>query len=241
MRRLRDGGCGVPARGSALAGAAALGRGNGALRGGAWINRKLPHLGGGGQGINRQLPHLGDAGQGINRQLPHLGDAGRGINRQLPHLGDAGRGILAWFAALAARLRKVVVCNGDWQRVVASETVMGLNHLPACGVFLDPPYGPLRTANLYTHDDTGLPSQVRDWCASHGTDSRLRIVLAGYAGDGNETLVERHGWRDLSAIPKRKGAGYGNQSGAQGNGANRQRERLWLSPGCADPDQRQLF
>jgi DNA adenine methylase len=134
----------------------------------------------------------------------------------------------------------VVVCSGDWSRVVASDTVMGLTHLPQCGVFLDPPYGAARTADIYTHDDVGLHHAVRDWCAAHGGDPRLRIVLAGYAGDGNETLAA-DGWRELSAIPKRRGAGYGNRTGAAGNGANRQRERLWLSPHCLNPDQRELF
>jgi DNA adenine methylase len=89
---------------------------------GELVNRKMPHLGDAGRGINRKMPHLGDAGRGINRQMPHLGNAGQGINRQMPHLGDAGRGIEDWFAALAARLRRVRVCNGGWERVL-SESV----------------------------------------------------------------------------------------------------------------------
>ena len=60
----------------------------------------------------------GTAGQGVNRQLPHMGDAGRGVNRQLPHMGNAGRGVMGWFEALAARLRRVRVACGDFERVL---------------------------------------------------------------------------------------------------------------------------
>ena len=59
----------------------------------------------------RQLVHLGDAGVGINRQLVDLGNAGRGINRQMVSLGR-------YMMDLSARLRNVLVCCGDWSRVV---------------------------------------------------------------------------------------------------------------------------
>lgn len=176
-----------------------------------------------------------DAGRGINRQLPHLGNAGQGINRQV------ASPVADWFAALSARLRRVVMCCGDWSRVVASDTVLALNHLPSAGVFLDPPYGAGRMAGLYGHDDASLPAVVRAWCAERGADPRIRIVLAGYADDGHAELVARHGWREISTIPKRNGSGYGNRTGAAGSGANRQKERLYLSPACHDPDQRTLF
>ena len=192
----------------------------------------------------RKLPHLGDAGRGINRKLPHLGDAGRGINRQLPHLGDAGRGesIRAWFCSLADRLRRVVVCSGDWKRLVNSETVMGhnLSGSKIVGIFLDPPYGATRTANLYRVDSADVAADVAAWCLDNGADRRKRIVLAGYAADANEAL-QAAGWHEREDIKKRNGAGYGNQTGADGNGKNRQRERLWLSPGCLAMDQGALF
>ncbi len=175
----------------------------------------------------------GNAGQGINRKLPHLGDAGRGINRQ-------GVAIRAWFAALAERLRKVVVCAGDWSRVVASDTVLGITHCGSVGVFLDPPYGGDRTMGVYTHDCADVFGAVVAWCREHGRDGRKRIVLAGYAGDGGEALLPL-GWRECSAIPKRNGAGYANRTGAAGNGANRQRERLYLSPACHALRQAELF
>lgn len=175
----------------------------------------------------------GDAGRGIKRALPHLGNTGRGINRQ-------GVAISAWFDALSERLRRVVVCNGDWSRVVASDTALGLNHCAAVGVFLDPPYGGDRTMGVYTHDCADVYRDVLAWCREHGGDARKRIVLAGYAGDGNEVLVWL-GWRESSAIPKLSGAGYANRTGAEGNGANRQRERLWLSPACHALRQAELF
>jgi hypothetical protein len=172
---------------------------------------------------------VSNAGRGINRQMPHLGDAGRGINRQMPHLGDAGQGevIRAWFRALAARLRRVVVLGGDWRRALASDTASGVKQCGAVGVFLDPPYaGAERTAALYRCDGADVAAEVRAWCLTAGRDARYRIILAGYAGEGHEAL-EAAGWRATAALPKLRGAGYGNQGAAI---ANRQREMLWLSP-----------
>jgi hypothetical protein len=194
----------------------------------AWIGSGW--CSGAGPWVWRAGKWVGDAGQGINRKMPHLGNAGRGINRQMPHLGNAGQGagIRAWFQRLAARLRRVVVLAGDWERALASDTASGMKQCGAVGVFLDPPYATAeRTAGLYTHDENGVAERVRAWCLTAGRDARYRIILAGYQGEGHEAL-EQAGWRQTAAIPKRRGAGYGNQGDAI---TNRARETLWLSPG----------
>ncbi len=179
----------------------------------------------------QQLPHLGDAGRGVHRpsqQLPHLGNAGMGVHRpsqQLPHLGNAGRGeIHEYFALIAARLRRVRVCCGDWSRVCGPTPTVkqGLT-----GVFLDPPYDQTqRDAKLYAIE-TSVSAEVRKWCLENGNDKRLRIALCGYEGEGHEEL-EAHGWTVLNW--KAKG-GYSSQ-GSQAE-QNCRRERIWFSPHCA--------
>ena len=203
--------------------------------------RKRPHLGTAGQGVNRKRPHLGDAGQGVNRKLPHLGNAGRGVNRQPPHLGTAGRAgfnnleyrpnVLDYFEALAARLRDVRVCCGDWSRVC---TTGALSFGAKVGVFLDPPYlGDVRTADLYAVDDHTISHEVREWCLANGDNPRHRIVLAGYGPEHDHLIPDT--WRRINWSSS---AAYSTTKSAErqdGNHANRHTEVLWLSPHCVNP------
>jgi len=179
----------------------------------------------------------GDAGQGVNRQLPHLGDAGQGVNRQLPHLGNAGQGVMIYFQSLAARLRRVRVCCGDWSRVVTDgATAYG----ESVGVFLDPPYlGDVRAADLYRVDDHTISVAVRDWAIAHGDDRRLRIVLAGYWQEHAAAMPDS--WRS-ERYSANKSFGTRNAVGSgAGNDANRHNEALWYSAGCRKPQQAHLF
>lgn len=179
----------------------------------------------------QQLPHLGDQGMGIDRpsqQRPHLGDQGRGIDRpsqQLPHLGNQGRGeIYPYFALLAARLRRVRVCCGDWERVCGPTPTVkqGLT-----AVFLDPPYSAEadRDESLYSVEDLSVAHRVRKWCLDRGEDERIRIALCGYEGEHEE--LESAGWR---VVAWKARGGYGAQGG--GDNANADRERIWFSPFC---------
>ena len=178
-----------------------------------------------GTGPHRKRPHLGNAGQGVNRQCPHLGNAGQGVNRQRPHLGNAGQGVYDYFQALAARLRRVRVCCGDWARVVTNGAT---SHGGTVGVFLDPPYlGDVRTSDLYSVDDHTIAHAVREWALSKGDDPRFRIVLAGYE-DEHEALIPPT-WRRIAYSAN---AAYNSHAGGGKNKDNRHKERLWLSPHC---------
>ena len=176
---------------------------------------------GAGRGINRQLPHLGSAGQGINRKLPHLGDAGQGIRRKLPHL-SAGRGINRggggdWGAhTIAARLRRVRVCCGDWRRVVTPVAAEG-GQRGSVGVFLDPPYTDA-SGEFYAVGDGSVWSEAAAW-ATDEADPDWRIVLAGYSG----MWTPPRGW-STTVIPAARG-GYQH-------GARSLTECLWASPSC---------
>ena len=202
--------------------------------GSGWCSVQLPHLGNAGKGVNRQLPHLGNAGKGVNRQLPHLGNAGTGVHRKLPHLGNAGTvcvedaasgtspDLLAYMNQLAARLRRVRVCCGDWSRVLGPSVTFkhGIT-----GVFLDPPYADTaeRTDGLYSSDCTQVAHAVRKWAVENGNNHDLRIALCGYEGEHQMPgSWERVHW-------KAKG-GYGSQSSTPNKNATK--ERIWFSPHC---------
>ena len=181
---------------------------------GLGVNRKLPHMGGG-KGVNRKRPHLGNAGRGVKRQLPHLGDAGRGVNR------TNNGSLSAYMAALAERLRQVLVCCGDWSRIV---TPGALAYGDTVGILLDPPYNlDMRNAELYNHETRGLSDEVRAWALANGDNPRYRIILCGY--DGEHAMP---GWR---VVEWKAGASYQTANSAGQNG-NRHKERLWISPHC---------
>ena len=195
--------------------------------------RQLPHLGDAGRGVNRKLPHLGDAGQGVNRQLPHLGNAGRGVNRQLPHLGNRSNDkpgreenvddLTAYFQSLAARLRRVRVCCGDWTRVV---TDGALAYGDTVGVFLDPPYqGDVRAKDLYRVENYDISNAVREWAIKAGENPRYRIVLAGYEAEHQASMPAS--WR---VIAYSANVAYQSAKANGSNSSNRHNERLWLSP-----------
>lgn len=210
------------------------------LTGTQGINRKRPHLADGGRGVNRQLPHLGDSGQGLNRpsqygvarQTRRLTSKGQGINRQLPFIGNGGRGVhraheglFAYMHELAARLRHVRVCCGDWSRIV---TTGALNYGSTVGVFLDPPYSDKaeRTSKLYAVDDLNVAHDVREWCIANGDNPRYRIVLCGYEDEHAMPST----WRKIVYSANKA---YGSSNSENGlNKLNRHKERLWYSPHC---------
>jgi len=196
---------------------------------------QLLHLGTTGQGVNRKRLHLGNTGRGVNRQLLHLGNTGRGVNRQLLHLGNTGRGGLhEYLHALSGRLRRVRVCCGDWSRVCGPTPTVkqGLT-----AVFLDPPYSGEagRTADIYAKDCNQVAHDVRAWCLENGNDTRLRIALCGYEGEGHEAL-EAAGW---DVVAWKAHGGYGAGKDASGD-VNKLRERIWFSPHCLSAKQSAL-
>lgn len=176
----------------------------------------------------------------LDGQLVHLGDAGRGVSRRRIHLGHAGHGVsapaadlLPWFRALQARLRRVRVCCGDWQRMLGPSVTH--NH-GLTGIVLDPPYSTEegRAMRLYAEDSGTVAHDVRAWCLANGQHPLLRIVLCGY-GDVHDELLTQ-GWRKVAW--KAQG-GMGNTGQGRGR-ANAHRERLWISPHCLRPEHTQL-
>jgi len=194
-------------------------------------NYKRPHLGNAGKGVHRQRPHLSDAGIGIHRQLPYLRHYGEGIHQQRPNLMHHGEGIFSksmtsleeYFELLQARLRRVRICCGSWERVLGPTPTIknGIT-----GVFLDPPYSEdaQRCKDLYSHDDMQISYGVREWAIKNGNNPLLRIALCGYEGE--------HDMPDnWECIAWKAGGGYGSQGHRKGR-ENAYKERIWFSPHC---------
>ena len=201
-----------------------------------------------GRGVNRTRPHLSNAGRGVNRNLPHLGSAGQGVNdaseQPFTHGGgcdpkrymwdtslcrDGEPPVYGYFRALAARLRRVRVCCGDWSRVV---THGALAYGDTVGVFLDPPYlGDVRMKDLYRVDNHDIANAAREWCIANGDNPRYRIVLAGYESEHAEKMPAT--WRVHAYSAN---AAYQTTAGGGDNAANRHNERLWFGPNCLNPE-----
>lgn len=132
--------------------------------------------------------------------------------------------IRRWMRALAARLRHVRVCCGNWTRVcVPFATVQhGLT-----AVFLDPPYGISERAACYgANDDRDLSAEVREWAIEWGSHSLMRIALCGHEGEHDmPDGWTVHAWR-------------GPRGFACADNPNRCRERVWFSPHCL-PESKQ--
>jgi hypothetical protein len=176
-----------------------------------------------GQGVNRQRPHLG-RGRGINRQRPHLGNAGQGVHGKI-----ARAELYTYMAELAARLRYVRVCCGDWSRVLTDGALV---HGNSIGIFLDPPYSDEagRNNDIYNIDSLTVAHDVRRWCLENGDNPRYRIVLAGYEDEHAEHMPPS--WRMMKWSAH---TAYNTASSAErgdGNAENRHKERLWFSPHC---------
>ncbi len=165
-----------------------------------------------------------------------LVNAGRGVHRQLPHLGgpgSPGHGIHSatrraalgeYMTRLAARLRYVRVCCGDWTRVLGPSPTFKHG---VTAVFLDPPYavGAGREGDLYGVE-TDVSAAVREWAIVHGDDPLLRIALCGYDTEHGHAMPDS--W---IAVPWKAHGGYGSQGNGRGR-ANATREVVWLSPHC---------
>jgi DNA adenine methylase len=140
---------------------------------------------------------------------------------------EQGANVLPYLQALAARLRHVRVCCGEWDRVLGPSATTSLG---MCGILFDPPYSSDAVDQVKVYDELSDPSisgKVREWCVEHGEDANLRIALCGYEGEHNELDV-KHGW---SKVYWKAQGGYGCQR-KDGTNENRRKERIWFNPAC---------
>jgi hypothetical protein len=165
-------------------------------------------------------PSLGRGARGVQlkQQMPMLsgdsGASGRGVH------ASAAEPILEWIRTLAARLRLVRVCCGDWKRVLGPSVT---EKIGITGVFLDPPYSAEagRDPSIYSQDDLEVAHEVREWALENGSNPRLRIALCGYEGEH-----EMPGWHCFAW------KAVGGYAASAGNTENAAKERIWFSPAC---------
>lgn len=170
----------------------------------------------------RKRPSLGKGERGIQRgQIPNLsgdsGAAGRGVHAS----GQSNGPLVDWMRQLAARLRKVRVCCGQWNRVLGRSST---EKIGVTGVLLDPPYSAEagRDPSLYGVESLSVAHDVREWALEHGSNRKLRIALCGY--EGEHTMPDS--W---TCVSWKAAGGYAS---AAGNHENSLRERIWFSPHC---------
>jgi hypothetical protein len=207
------------------------GQGTHALR----MERKRPIMKRGGVGVQRTRPALEKRGaRGVHalwQTMPDIsgsrGASWRGLHsKRLSDLYD-------YFELLQARLRRVRVCCGDWQRILGPSPTW---HIVVTAVFLDPPYAhdTGRDPDLYAQETANLSAAVRAWALAHGENPKLRIALCGYAGEHEMPA-------DWECFAWKTNGGYGNQRNGSLS-SNACRERIWFSPYCLKPQlQRELL
>lgn len=196
---------------------------------GSRLSQQKPLVGGeGDKGVHRRT--AGGPGGASAKRRPNMGGSGGGQGVQSPTITREDLGLVEWFGELAARLRRVRVCCGDWNRVLTPAVLK--SHGGPTGIVLDPPYDQEERAdNLYSQESRGVSAEVRAWAIEHGEDHGLRIVLCGYEGEHDMPSS----WR---VAEWHTSGGYAS---AERGVENRFRERLWFSPACLEPKQRSLF
>lgn len=196
--------------------------------------RKRPLLNRGqGAGMNRRWQG-GGAGGGsgviapsLTRQLPQLSGDGSGAQRGLLSEGVKSIGLYEYLGKLAARLRRVRVCCGGWERVLSPSVT---TYIGVTGVFLDPPYKQELRERCYS-EDHDISADVCKWALENGDNPKLRIALCGYEGEHSIPST----WE---CVPWKAHGGY---SRSERGKANRSRERIWFSPNCLKPLQAELL
>jgi hypothetical protein len=180
-------------------------------------------------GVTGARPHLGNRGRGVNRQLPGMRSQGvRIIGGQIGTCAEKRASLVAYFNALADRLRNVRICCGDWSRVMGP-SVLGAA-LPV-GVFLDPPYSDANRDAVYGAEESfTVAHDVRAWCLANGENRDYRIALCGYR---EHDELAAAGWEPV----KWKAAGGYSGQGKNGDNGNRHREVIWFSKGCIPASQ----
>lgn len=197
-------------------------------------NQKRPgHSGNGGSpGVHRRWQG-GGAGGGsgviaptLTQQKPQIGGdsgaSGSGVHSLKYYDGPCSEGLYEYLRTLAARLRRVRVCCGDWKRVLTPSVT---TYIGTTGVFLDPPYTHDMRERCYS-EDHDVSAEVREWAIANGDNRGMRIALCGYEGEHQMPP-------EWECVPWKAHGGY---SRSERGKANRSRERIWFSPHCLKPD-----
>jgi len=215
--------------------------------GGEWCSGLGPwHPGSeSGPGVYRKMPMVAGnhGGKGVHKPLtgePGVSPEGLwdvdGLHRE--HLEQV-------FGRIAQRLRRVRITCGDWSRLTRSAVEPRRGEV--AGVFLDPPYDlSARRGDLYGPTDSrgsqdessgSLHDRVREWALSIGGEDRFRVAYCTYSNPSEDAELLSAGWVPLQWSAS---GGYGLQSTNRAR-ENKDKEVVWFSPGCINPDGETLF
>lgn len=205
-----------------------------------WLREDIEHHDAhrAGRWIWGQCGMIGDSFDCASKAIPSIGIKGRGVHRHTPDLRVCRETIARKITPLAARLRAVRICCGDWRRVIGPSALWpgaANRRTNIAGIFLDPPY--LEGSMQYAAGGTGstLALDVLEWCEQWGEEPTLRIALCGY--EGHYDALAELGW---TAVRWKANGGYGSQGDGEGR-ENSAREVIWFSPACLGPAQHTLF
>jgi 16S rRNA G966 N2-methylase RsmD len=149
-----------------------------------------------------------------DEKQPSKGNTGKGIlaiaapREDSPALlTSAGQTAWRWLHELAARLERVRVVHGAWDRCLN-------NHYggDSTAVFLDPPYRSFE--GLYGSD--AVADAVETWAREH---AHLRVALCGHRGD----YPSLEGWDETPWTRKRL---------TYSSDKTTDNEAIWFSPAC---------
>ena len=131
--------------------------------------------------------------------------------------------IKEYFQFLSHRLRKTIICCGDWNRVVCD--FITTKNVSIC-IFFDPPNSAKagRENNLYIKDDLNVSNLVFNWCMDNGERPNFRIVFCGYSDE----YIFPDSWTHLNWRGNCAWSNWGNNKGQE----NAKKEMIWFSPGC---------
>lgn len=152
-----------------------------------------------------------------------------------------GQRLYPWLNDLCTRMWQWIIVNLPWEKVCNSRAMLSLRRGGASktGIFLDPPYdaGKEERSRLYSVDSLSVAGQVREWALTPDSKRfdgyapwyhpRLRIVIAGFAGDWAENDLP-----DARSYEWHRGAGMEN-TGTRTKDKER-RELVWASPHCLE-------
>ncbi len=164
-----------------------------------------------------KVPHASDAGMGVQAlgQVPahHIGIFGSTFDQssEAGLLTSTGRTAWVWLHKLAARLERVRIVHGSWERCLNSH-YGGLS----TAVFLDPPYRAFES--LY--GTAAVADEVEAWAQANGT---LRVAVCGHLGD--YPSLDAAGYLTVPWTRKRL---------TYSGGETTDKEAIWFSPACLE-------
>jgi len=137
--------------------------------------------------------------------------------------------VLDTFKALQTRMKKVRVCNNDWEKIVTPSVTYKNKSITQKGitaVFLDPPYILENREDKLYRVETNVFADVCNWAIDNSSNAKMRIAVCGYEGDFEfPSTWESFNWKTTG--------GFSSFSKDEQRGKdNSKKETIWFNPNC---------